>query len=245
VPPDRLEIGGRWPIIYGWPVKTALVTGASGGIGAAVAKALAPTHVVWLGGRDASKLRALADELPDARPWPVDLLDLPSFAPATAAVEQVDVVVHCAGMIELVPLAHTSPELWRQTFELNVVAPAELTRVLLPKLRAARGHVVLINSGAGLRVQPNWGSYGASKFALKAYAEGLRAEEPDIRVTTVFPGRTDTEMQRGVRDAEGGDYQPEKYLKPETVAQAVLNVITMPEDGHPTDLILRPRATSG
>jgi NADP-dependent 3-hydroxy acid dehydrogenase YdfG len=218
--------------------RTALVTGASGGIGAAVARALAPTHDVWLGGRTP------VQDLP-GRPWPVDLRDFESFPDRTAEIESLDVVVHSAGMAEIAPLKDTSVQVWRDTFDLNVVAVAELTRVLLPKLRASNGHVVLINSGSALRANANWGAYAASKSALKAYADVLRAEEPDIRVTTVFPGRTATEMQRGVRQAEGGDYQPEKYLQPDTVALAVLNAITMPQDAHPTEVIIRPRASAG
>lgn len=219
-------------------MRTALVTGASGGIGAAVARALAPTHDVWLGGRK------IPDDLP-GRPWPVDLRDSGSFEAATEPIGELDVLVHSAGTVRIGPLAETPAQAWRDMFELNVVAVAELTRVLLPKLRAVRGHVILVNSGAGLRVNPNWGAYAASKFALRAYADALRAEEPGIRVTTVFPGRTDTGMQRGVRAAEGGDYEPEKYLKPETVATAVLNAVETPEDAHPTEVIIRPRAAAG
>ncbi|MFC0115637.1 SDR family oxidoreductase [Kibdelosporangium aridum] len=219
-------------------MKTALVTGASSGIGAAIAQVLASTHEVWLGGRK------IPEGLP-GRPWPVDLRDLDALEEKTADIPELDVLVHSAGTVQLGPLSQTSVQTWRDTFELNVIAVAELTRILLPKLRARNGHVILINSGAGLRVNPNWGSYGASKYALRAYADALRAEEPDIRVTSVFPGRTDTQMQRGVRAAEQGDYEPEKYLKPDTVAQAVLNAITMPADAHPTEVVIRPRGAVG
>jgi NADP-dependent 3-hydroxy acid dehydrogenase YdfG len=219
-------------------VKTALVTGASGGIGAAVAKALAPTHDVWLGGRK------IPGDLP-GRPWQVDLRDLDSLGRATEPIGDLDVLVHSAGMVEIEPLEKTSVQVWRDMFDLNVVAVAELTRVLLPKLRKTNGHVILINSGAGLRANANWGAYAASKFALRAYADALRAEEPDIRVTTVFPGRTDTGMQRGVRAAEGGGYEPEKYLKPETVAGTILNVIETPDDAHPAEVVIRPRGAAG
>jgi NADP-dependent 3-hydroxy acid dehydrogenase YdfG len=219
-------------------MKSALVTGASGGIGAAVVRALAPTHEVWLGSRKS------IDDLP-GRPWAVDLRDFDSFAERAAEIDHLDVLVHSAGVVEIASLENHDVKTWRDTFDLNVVAVAELTRVLLPKLRAANGHVVLINSGSGIRANPNWGAYAASKFALRAYADVLRAEEPAIRVTSIFPGRTDTEMQRGVRRTEGGAYEPGKYLKPETVATAVLNAITTPEDAHPTEVVIRPRATSG
>ncbi len=222
----------------------ALVTGASRGIGAAIARAIAPTHRVLLGGRDQRALDELAATLPDARPFAVDLTDPQSLLAATEAqgVQSLDVLVHSAGVVTIAPLDRTPVQVWRQTLDLNVIAVAELTRVLLPALRVAHGQVVLINSGAGMRVNPNWGSYGASKFALRGYAEALRAEEQPngVRVTSIYPGRTATDMQRDVRAAEDGDYDPDDYLRPETVAEAVLFALRTPPDGHLTDLTLRP-----
>jgi NADP-dependent 3-hydroxy acid dehydrogenase YdfG len=205
-----------------------------------VATALAQTHDVLLGGRDMDALAQLATQLPGAHPWPVELTDAEALAAATTGVESLDVLVHSAGVVEIGPLASTTADTWRRALELNVVAVAELTRLLLPALRAAGGHVVLINSGAGLAANPGWGSYAASKFALRAFADVLRGEEPSLRVTSVFPGRTATDMQRGVRAAEGGEYEPQRYLAPQTVARAVLSAVTIPADGHVTELVLRP-----
>ena len=100
----------------------------------------------------------------------------------------------------------------------------------------------MINSGAGMRVNPNWGSYGASKFALRGYAEALRAEEEPhgVRVTTIYPGRTATPMQRDVRAAEGGDYDPDAYLRPETVAEAVMFVAGMPVSVCVNEILISP-----
>lgn len=218
----------------------ALVTGASRGIGAAVASALAASHDVLLGGRDLDALSRQAAALPGARAWPVELTDPEALAAATSGIGELAVLVHSAGIVELGPLAEVAASAWRRTFELNVIAVAELTRLLLPALRAACGHVVLINSGSGLRANPNWGSYAASKFALRAYADVLRAEEPSLRVTTVYPGRTATDMQRGVRAAEGGEFEPDQYLRPESVAAAVLTAVHATPDAHITDLTVRP-----
>ncbi len=222
----------------------ALITGASRGIGAAVARALAPTHDLLLGGRDPEALQGLARELPDARPWPVELTDQAALTAATSGLRRLDVLVHSAGVARVGPLATASADLWRQTYEVNVVAVAELTRLLLPALRAAKGHVVLVNSGAGRTANPGWGPYAASKFALRAYADVLRAEETALRVTSVYPGRTDTAMQRVVREDEGGDYQSTDYLRPESVAEAVRGAVAATPDAHVTDLVLRaiPRA---
>jgi NADP-dependent 3-hydroxy acid dehydrogenase YdfG len=220
----------------------ALLTGASRGIGAATARALAPTHDVLLGGRDPAALAELASALPGARPWPVDLSDCAALATATADIERLDVLVHSAGVSTIAPIADTSADVWRRTMELNVVAVAELTRLLLPALRAARGRVVLVNSGQGLRGSAHWASYAASKFALRAFADVLRLEEEPhgIRVTSVFPGRTDTDMQRAVRSAEGGEYEPDRYLRTSTVADAIRYAVLAPEDAQIPDLTIRP-----
>ncbi|MBG0828434.1 SDR family oxidoreductase [Planomonospora sp. ID67723] len=219
---------------------TALVTGASGGVGAAVAHALAPTHDLLLGGRDREALDKLCVELPGARPWPVELTAVTEAD--VAGLDRLDVLVHSAGVVRLGRVEETPAEVWRRTLEVNVVAVAELTRLLLPALRAVGGHVVLVNSGSGQRANPTWASYAASKFALRAFADVLRLEEPGLRVTTVYPGRVDTDMQRGVRAQENGDYQPEKYLRPDSVARAVLAAVTASPDAHVTEITLRPSA---
>ena len=220
---------------------TALITGASRGIGAAVAAALAPTHDLLLGGRDVEALKAVAAQYPSAAAWPVELTDPAAVAEATASFDRLDVLVHSAGVATIGALAETSVEVWRTTLEVNVVAVAELTRLLLPALRAAAGQVVLINSGAGLRANPHWGAYAASKFALRAFADVLRAEEPFLRVTSVYPGRTATDMQRDIRETEGSEYLPNEYLTPETVAQAVTYALLAPPDAHVNDVTVRPR----
>jgi len=219
----------------------ALVTGASRGIGAAVARALAPCHDLLLGGRDPAALERLTAELPEARSWPVELTDADALAAATAGIARLDVLVHSAGVGLLGTVADTPVEVWRHQFEVNVVAVAELTRLLLPALRAARGRVILINSGAGLTAGPGWGSYAASKFALRAFADALRAEEArhGVRVTSVHPGRVDTDMQRAVVEHEGGEYRPEAYLRASSVAAAVLHAATAPADVAISELVLR------
>ncbi|MGN9838629.1 SDR family oxidoreductase [Nonomuraea sp. H19] len=219
---------------------TALVTGASRGVGAAIARALGPTHHLILGGRDEGALAGVAAELPGARPWPVELTAVTEAD--VRGIERIDVLAHCAGISVLGRIADQPADVWRRTMEVNVVAVAELTRLLLPALRRARGHVVCINSGAGQRANPEWGAYAASKFALRAFADALRLEERELRVTTVYPGRTATDMQRELRQYEGGPFEPDKYLKPETVARAVLAAVNAGADAHLTELTVRPAA---
>ncbi|SES29402.1 SDR family oxidoreductase [Actinokineospora terrae] len=221
----------------------ALITGASRGIGAATARALADTHSLLLGGRDTAALESLAAELPDARPWPVELTDPTALAAATADLAEVDLLVHSAGIARVGPLAEATAARWREMYEVNVIAVVELTRLLLPALRTTKGQVILINSGAGQNAHPGWGPYAASKFALRAYADVLRGEETPtsgIRVTTIFPGRTATDMQRTVRADEGADYDPTRYLRPESVAAAIRTAALATPEAHFTEITVRP-----
>jgi len=220
---------------------TALVTGGGRGLGAAIAREFAPTHDLLLGGRRRESLDAILEELPDATPWPVDLLDHEAVAAAVANIERLDVLVHNAGIAELGTVTDSEPRQWRETFEANVVAVVALTRFLLPALRAANGHVVLVNSGAGLRARPGWGAYAASKFALRAFGDALREEEPSLRVTSIHPGRIDTDMQRAIVESEGREYDPSQFLTPGSVARAVRQAVESPGDSHPTEIVLRPR----
>lgn len=220
----------------------ALVTGASRGIGAATARALAGTHEVLLGGRDSAALEELSREIPGSTPWPVELVDYSAVSAAAEEFDRLDVLVHSAGITELGALSELSTESWQRTFEINLFAVTELTRQLLPALRASAGHIVLVNSGAGLAAKPNWGAYAASKFALRGFADALRAEESghDVRVTSVFPGRTATDMQRGVRQQEGGEFEPDRYLRPDSVASAIASAVHADADAHLTEIVLRP-----
>ncbi|MFE3292027.1 SDR family oxidoreductase [Rhodococcus sp. NPDC059234] len=221
---------------------TALITGASRGLGAAIARELAPGHDLVLGARNSQALQPILAELPGSRGWPVDLTDYPAVADAAAGIERLDVLVHNAGIADLGTVAETGVDTWRRTLEANVIAVAELTRLLLPALRASNGHVVLINSGAGLRANPGWGAYAASKFALRAFGDALRHEEPALRVTSIHPGRIATDMQQAIVATEGGEYDPDQFLTPETVAVAVRQAVETARDAHPTEIVLRPIA---
>lgn len=217
---------------------TALITGAGGGIGSAIATALAPTHSLLLAGRPSERLDAVAQRL-GATTFPLDLTDLAEIESACEVVDELDVLVHNAGMSIPGRVAESDIDQWRATFEVNVFGAVELTLQLLPALRSARGRVVFINSGAGRAVLSGMASYSASKFALRAFADALRADEPDLRVTTIFPGRTDTDMQRDLIAYEGREYDAAKFLRPETVAAAVAHAVNTPRDGHLHEVVLR------
>jgi NADP-dependent 3-hydroxy acid dehydrogenase YdfG len=218
---------------------TALITGASRGIGSAIATALAPSHSLLLAGRPSDRLDSVANRL-GATTFPLDLTDAGEIEASCEIVDELDVLVHSAGLSIPGHVADSDVDEWRATFDVNVFGAVALTLALLPALRRARGRVVFVNSGAGRIVSPGMASYSASKFALRAFADSLREEEPELRVTTVFPGRTDTDMQRELVAFEGGQYDPTKYLRPETVATTVVNVLATPPDGHLHEVVLRP-----
>ncbi|KLO26056.1 short-chain dehydrogenase [Mycolicibacter heraklionensis] len=219
---------------------TALITGAGGGIGSAIAEALAPTHTLLLAGRPSARLDAVAQRL-GATTWPLDLADADGIEAATEIVDELDVLVHNAGVMLPGAAGESYIEEWRATFEVNVFGAVALTCALLPALRAARGQVVFINSGAGQRVSAGMASYSASKFALRAFADSLRSDEPALRVTTVYPGRVDTDMQHDLVAYEGGEYDPGRFLRPATVAEVVAAAIRTPADAQLQEVVIRPR----
>jgi NADP-dependent 3-hydroxy acid dehydrogenase YdfG len=171
----------------------------------------------------------------------MDLTDSDGIEAAAEVLAELDVLVHNAGVAFPGRVAESTAEQWRDTFEVNVTGAVALTLALLPALRAVRGQVIFINSGSGLTVSAGLASYSASKFAVRAFADSLRADEPRLRVTSIHPGRVDTEMQRDLVAYEGGGYDPAKFLTPATVAGVVAQVVATPPDAHTHEVVIRPR----
>ncbi len=219
----------------------ALVTGASRGIGRAIAVALSPTHHVLVGGRDAALVAEVVAELESAEPFLADLTDETAVAGAVTGIDRLDVLVHSAGAVAFGPLADSTTAEWRQLLELNVVAPATLTRLLLPALRSTHGLVVFLNSGAGLTTHRGFSVYSASKFALTALADALRLDERGrVRVTSVHPGRVATDMQARLTTLEGVPYIPDAHLNPADVARAVRLAVDLPPDASMDAVRINP-----
>lgn len=222
----------------------ALVTGGGSGIGLAIVEDLARDREVIALGRSEAKLQMLAGR-PHIHPVAVDLRDCAALARLAAPFDRLDVLVHCAAISAWSSLEQSSLQAWRDTFETNVYAPAELTRLLLPALRAAKGQVVFISSGAAVRAVPGHIVYSASKFALRGIADALRIEEvaAGIRVSTVAPGPTETPMNRATRVAQTGSAMREegRYSDPESHAAAVRLVVDMAPDSQVTEVVVRPR----
>lgn len=227
-----------------------LVTGASSGIGRALAIELGRRGAsVVLQGRDRERLRSVARGVSEAggvaRTRALDLTDDDAVDGLCALLAQAEAglaaLVHSAGMVTLGSVAEAGVEALDAHYRLNLRAPYRLTRALLPALERAGGHVVFINSGAGLRANAGWSAYAASKFGLRALADSLRQEVASrgIRVTTVYPGRTATPMQRSVREQEGRAYDPAAFVRPEDVASQVAALLELEPPSVVTDLTIR------
>lgn len=220
---------------------THLITGAGSGIGAAVADKLSARgdRLVLLA-RTPDRAAELADRYADAQTFVADLAD-----PAALQVpdlDRLDSVLHIAGVVDLGPVADQPVEELREQIDVNLVAPAVLTRLLLPAVRRARGTVVFVNSSAGLVASPTWSAYAASKFGLRGFADSLRAEEVEhgVRVSTVFPSRTATPMQEKVHEQEGRSYDPAKWIDPAVVADTILHVLDLPDGVTIPEVTVRP-----
>jgi len=225
--------------------QVAVVTGASSGIGKAIARALdAHGAMLCLLGRNVSALEA---SVPQAAKFAVDLTDDTQIHNAVAAVQRefgaVDILVHSAGVYIAQRLDGPSPVDFDLQHRVNVRAPYLLTQALLPVLVKRRGQIVFINSSV-VRHMPRAGisQYAATKAALKAFADSLRNEvnPAGVRVLSVFVGRTATPLQKTIHQAEGKEYRPERLLQPEDVAAVVINALCLPRTAEVTDIDIRP-----
>jgi NADP-dependent 3-hydroxy acid dehydrogenase YdfG len=223
-----------------------LITGAGSGIGTAVAERLAERgDELWLLARDAGRAKELRARFPGARTVVGDLAVPERLSWALSQQElpdRLDSLLHIAGVVEIGRVGELTPKAWNIQLAANLVSPAELTRLLLPQLRVAGGHVVFVNSGAGLRANAQWAAYAAGKHGLKALADALRLEEHDngVRVTSVYPGRTATPMQVKVHQQEGKAYDASRWIDPGSVATTILTALDLPRDAEITDLSVRP-----
>ncbi|HMG63002.1 MAG TPA: SDR family oxidoreductase [Streptosporangiaceae bacterium] len=204
---------------------TALITGASRGLGRALAGALAARG--WRLAVDARSPGPLAAELPDAVVVAGDVTEPGHRAALAAAVGRLgrlDLLVNNAsdlGPSPLPALARYPLGALRRVYETNVVAPLALVQLLAPRLRAAGGVVVNISSDAAVEPYPGWGGYGPAKAALDQLSAILAAEEPDLRVYAVDPGDMRTDMHQAAFPGEDITDRPE----PATVVPALLRLL--------------------
>ena len=230
--------------------RIAVVTGAGGGIGGAIARALAAQGAtVWLIGRKRQRLHEVAESFGEpslAVVHPADLTDDDDVAGLGARLARepgrVDVLVHAAGIIELADVERAEVETFDAQYRTNTRAPYVVTRALLPLLRSCRGQIVFVNSTSGIRAVRGQSQYAASKHALRAMADSLRDEvnADGIRVLTIFPGRTATPMQAALHELETQPYRPERLVQPADVATMVMAALTLPATAEVTEIRIRP-----
>jgi serine 3-dehydrogenase len=228
--------------------RTALVTGASAGIGAACARALARRGArVVLAARRRERLEALAVELADAEVIELDVRDEEAVR-AALAERALDLVVANAGLGRgMEPLQRGEPTEWAEMLETNVLGVLHVVRHTLPAMIAAgRGDQVLLGSVAGRQVYPGGNVYCASKHAVRAIYEALRldAAGSGVRFTTVDPGMVESEFSlvrfRGDAERARQVYQGFRPLTPEDVADAIVYAVTRPPHVNVGELVLWP-----
>src|SRR5262245_4068379 len=230
-------------------MRGAVVTGASSGIGRAIALRLAAEGAdVCLVGRRADALEAAAAAGGGGRRIPL-VADLASDAEvrelarrAQAELPGVGVLVHAAGVHAMGPVESAPVGSLDAQLGVNLRAPYLLTQLLLPALVAAGGDVVFVNSSAGRSARAGVAAYAASKHALRALADGLRDEvnARGVRVLSVFPGRTATPGQAAIVAEEGRTYTPELLLQADDVAAAVADALALPRTAEVTEIMIRP-----
>jgi len=229
--------------------QTALVTGATEGIGRAIAIALgAAGYRVGVCARDAAKLEGLLADLEragvQAAGLPCDVGDAAQVdrlvAHVTAALGPVDILVNNAGIGILKPFAELTLEEWDATMATNVRSLFLVTRAVLPGMRARKeGAVVNISSLSGKRGFAGGTAYAASKHAVMGFAESLMLEvrKDGVRVITICPGSVDTKI---IHQQQVFESDPAKILKPEDVASVVLTALQLPARATVSEIHVRP-----
>jgi len=236
------------------PGRTAVVTGASSGIGAATARRLAAEGwTVVAAARRLDRLGELAASSPSIRPQALDVTDPHSVDDLADAVPHCDLLVaNAGGAFDLAPLGEADAETWARTYDVNVLGTVRTVQALLPALQAARGHVVLTGSTAGRWVYEGGGGYVAAKHALAALRDTWRLELADsgVRVSEVAPGMVHTEEFSTVRF--GGDqaraaavYEGVDALTAEDVAEAIVWVASRPAHVNVDLVQLTPQQQAG
>ena len=235
--------------------QVAVVTGASSGIGKAIALGLAAQGaVLGLVGRRLETLEAVAESAREAAShvlcYRADLTSDEDIQNLAACLRQdfdyVDLLIHSAGIIAIGRLESARVQDLDWQYRTNARAPYVLTQALLPMLRSRQGQIVFINSSAALSARVNVGQYAATKAALKAMADSLREEvnAEGVRVLSVYLGRTASPMQAAVHEMEDKAYQPERLMQPEDVAEVVINALSLPRSAEVTDIHIRPMVKS-
>ena len=223
-------------------MKTALVTGASSGIGKAIAIALQESGIKVIG------LCRSVENLPEGvTPLACDLRDVTQIQKAFLSLDHLDILVNSAGLAYLSRLTDGDPALWEEMWQVNVHALSLCCQLALPLFPENSGQILNLSSMSGHRVPPTGGFYAATKFAVRAVSEALRAELKSncsaIRIATLSPGLVDTPLLdkyfAGREDQLKQTRESIQMLTPESIAASALHVLTSPPDVEINDIMIR------
>lgn len=233
--------------------KVILITGASSGIGAGIARELAASGArLLLGARRVDRLQALAAELEQqGAEVAVAALEVTSRASVQqftdVALERwgrIDVMINNAGVMPLSPLASLKVDEWDQMVDVNIKGVLYgIAAVLPPMLARETGHIINIASIGALSVSPTAAVYCATKFAVRAISDGLRQENTQLRVTCIHPGVVESELAKTITDPAAAalmdDYRA-IALQPAAIGRAVRFAIEQPDDVDVSEIVVRP-----
>ena len=234
--------------------RVAVITGASSGIGAATARALAADgHRVALMARRVDRIEALAGELGDgAIAIEADVTDRDSLVAAAQRVQDelggADVLVNNAGVMLLGPFSSEQRADYRQMIEVNLLGAITTTEVFLDQIRAnGGGDLINISSVAGRTARPINGVYAATKWGINGWSESLRQElQPDVRVTVIEPGAVGTELTHHITHAATKEateeYVKDLAIRPEDIADVIAFAVSRPRRMTLNEILVRPTA---
>ncbi|GME41642.1 MULTISPECIES: SDR family oxidoreductase [unclassified Pantoea] len=236
--------------------KVILITGASSGIGAGIARELSKTDaILLLGARRESRLAALAEELQlNGSEVAIKALDVTRRADVAQFVAfalekwgRVDVMINNAGIMPLSLMASLRVDEWDQMIDVNIKGVLYGIAAVLPTMLChQRGHIINIASIGALAVSPTAAVYCATKFAVRAISDGLRQENSQLRVTCVHPGVVESELASTITDptaAEAMQHYRAIALQPDAIGRAVRYAIEQPEEVDVNEIVVRPTRT--
>jgi NADP-dependent 3-hydroxy acid dehydrogenase YdfG len=235
--------------------KVVLITGASSGIGAGIARELAAAGAkLMLGARRTERLDAFAEELAakggEVRTRRLDVTDradVAAFAEAARkAFGRVDVIVNNAGIMPLSPMASLKVDEWDRMIDVNIKGVLYGIAAVLPGMLArGSGQIVNIASIGALAVSPTAAVYCATKYAVRAISDGLRQEHADLRVTCIHPGVVESELAGTITDPTAAELMKSYRaiaLQPDAIGRAVRFAIEQPDDVDVNEIVIRPTA---
>lgn len=223
-------------------MKTALVTGASSGIGKAIASALLQEGMTVIG-----LCRSVGQLPPEVIPLPCDLLNPEEIRSAFAGLDSLDILVNSAGLAYLSPLSDGDPAQWEEMWRVNVHALGMCSQLALSCFPKEGGHILNLSSMSGHRVPPTGGFYASTKFAVRALSEALRSELKTsgnkTKVSCLSPGFVDTPLLdtyfAGRADQLADTRARLEMLTPEAIAATAVHILTSPAGVEINDVLMR------